>query len=97
MALVVMFAQVAKFVDAFFTSGSSSSTFPSMPAGRGGHVSSGSQRKWGPLSRRLSSRNDSTDNPRDASLAGLDFVSTYLHWIGEDASLMVAILFATKV
>ena len=46
--------------------------------------SESSQRNWGPLIHRCSCMSDSTVCPRDASSAGFDFVSTYLHLDGEE-------------
>ena len=63
-------------------------------AGFCGHVSLDCVRKLGPFTQRWS---ESAETPLDASSAGLEWVSTYLHWDGVDTSCIVATRFATKV
>ena len=61
------------------------------------HVEGGFKRKFGAFIQRSFWMNASAEVPREASSAGLDLDSTYLHCEGLESSLMIATRLATYV
>ena len=74
---------VAKMSICFFTSGPLVEILP-RDRGCAGHAFYGCHRNSSPVNQRCCSVNVLASKPRDASLAGFSFVSTYLHWSGEE-------------